>query len=80
MTHTPHELAEDFAQDVDLLRHLKRTDPHVAKMAQRYHVVNRDIHRAETNVQPVGDLDLIEMRKERMTLKDQIARILRAEG
>lgn len=72
MSHTPHELAEEFPAQVDALHKLKTSDPHFAQMADRYHEVNRAIHRAETNVEPTDDLHMEEMRKERMRLKDAI--------
>jgi uncharacterized protein len=40
--------------------------------------VNRAVHRAETNAEPVTDQAETEMRKRRMVLKDEIAAILRS--
>ncbi len=34
--------------------------------------MNRAIHRAETDVEPVGDAHMENMRKQRMVLKDEI--------
>lgn len=76
MTHTPHELAEDFPEYVDKIHDLKVTDAHFARLVDEYHTVNRAIHRAETNVEPVSDQAETEMRKQRMRLKDEIAGIL----
>lgn len=76
MSHTPHELSEEFPQSTDLIHKLKGTDAHFAKLVDEYHVVNRDVHRAETNVEPTDDLHLTEMRKTRLNLKDQIWTIL----
>jgi uncharacterized protein len=72
MSHTPHELAEEFPAHVEAMHSLKISDPHFAQMAERYHDVNRAIHRAETDVEPTDDLHMEEMRKERMRLKDAI--------
>lgn len=72
MTHTPHELAADFPDHADKIAALRQTDPHFAKLADSYHTVNRDVHRAETDIEPVSDDYLITMRKERMRLKDEI--------
>ena len=73
MSHTPHELAEEFPEAVDKIHALKVSDPHFAKMMDAYHEVNRAVHRAETGVEPVDQLAETAMRKERMRLKDQIA-------
>ncbi len=76
MSHTPHELIEEFADKIETMQALKQSDAHFAKLYDEYHVVNRAIHRAETNVEPTDDLHMQEMRKERMALKDQISAVL----
>jgi uncharacterized protein YdcH (DUF465 family) len=73
MTHTPHELAADFPEHKEKIHTLKESDSHFAKLAEEYHIVNRAIHRAETGVEPVTDEAERDMRKRRMTLKDEIA-------
>ena len=78
MSHTPHELAAEFPELVAKLSDLKQSDAHFARLADDYHEVNRAVHRAETNVEPVGDMDAIEMRKKRAALKDEIYRMLTA--
>lgn len=77
MSHTPHELAEEFPDQIDAMHALKETDAHFAKLFDDYHVVNRSIHRAETDVAPTDDFHMAEMRKERLSLKDQISAALR---
>lgn len=72
MSHTPHELAEEFPDHVEQIHALKVSDAHFAKLADSYHDINRAVHRAETNVEPTTDDHMTEMRKERMALKDQI--------
>lgn len=78
MSHTPHELGEDFPDKVDLIHELKSKDAHFAKLADQYHEINRAVHRAETDVEPTSDDHLTDMRKERMRLKDEIASLLSA--
>jgi hypothetical protein len=78
MSHTPHELAEEFPQAVEKMHALKASDAHFAKLFDAYHEVNRAIHRAETNVEPHDDFTIATMRKQRMALKDQIAGLLAA--
>lgn len=72
MSHTPHELGEEFPDLVDRMRQLRGCDAHFSNLCESYHEVNRSVHRAETNVEPTADDHLNLMRKERMTLKDQI--------
>ncbi|SMX32628.1 YdcH family protein [Actibacterium lipolyticum] len=78
MSHTPHELSEEFPDKTDAIHALKLNDAHFAKLVDDYHEVNRAIHRAETNVEPTEELHEMEMRKRRLALKDEIARLLAA--
>ncbi|MDT8345119.1 MAG: YdcH family protein [Thermohalobaculum sp.] len=78
MTHTPHELSKAFPQDGETIRALKLRDPHFARLADDYHRLNREIHRAETDLEPVADFTLEAMKKERLRLLDEIAAQLRA--
>ncbi len=78
MSHTPHELADEFPDQVQKMHDLREKDAHFAKMSDEYHEVNRAVHRAETNVEPTSDDHMNQMRKERMALKDQIAGYLSA--
>lgn len=76
MSHTPHELHEEFPQAVDVLRRLKLEDAHFARLAEEYHELNRAIHRAEALVEPISETHEVELRRKRMMLKDEIARII----
>ena len=78
MSHTPHELAEEFPEHADKIHGLKTSDAHLAKMAEDYHTLNRAVHRAETDVEPTSDDVITDMRKERLQLKDKIAAYLSA--
>lgn len=78
MSHTPHELAEDFPGKADLIHELKMKDGQFRVLAEEYHTVNRAVHRAETNVEPLDQFHEEELRKKRMMLKDQIAAKLAA--
>lgn len=78
MSHTPHELHEEFPELAGRIAELKASDAHFARLADEYHHINRQVHRAETNVAPVADLAAVEMRKTRAALKDEIYRILTA--
>ncbi|MGR3759829.1 YdcH family protein [Roseobacteraceae bacterium NS-SX3] len=76
MSHTPHELTEEFPDKAELISRLKQTDAHFAKLAEEYHDVNRAVHRAETNVEPMDELAEVDLRKRRAALKDQIWGVL----
>ncbi|HCP80907.1 MAG TPA: hypothetical protein DIT67_04710 [Octadecabacter sp.] len=76
MSHTAHELADEFPEHAEKISQLKQSDAHFSKISDAYHEVNRAIHRAETDVEPTDDAHMQEMRKERMSLKDQIWAVL----
>ncbi|KAJ56491.1 hypothetical protein ACMU_05990 [Actibacterium mucosum KCTC 23349] len=80
MSHTPHELAEEFPDKIELMRKLRLHDAHFARLADTYHEINRAVHRAETQVEATDDTHEADMRRERMWLKDQIAAILAREA
>ena len=80
MSHTPHELAEDFPGAGAQIHALKLTNPHFAKLVESYHELNRSVHRAETGIEPIDDFTAQKMRKERMVLKDEIAGMLAKAG
>ena len=77
MAHTPHELTEDFPDQAAQISALKASNAHFAKLADTYHEVNRQVHRAETDVEPLSDAHMTELRRKRMQLKDEIAAMLR---
>jgi uncharacterized protein YdcH (DUF465 family) len=76
MSNTPHELHEDFPAEADRIHALKITNAHFARLAEEYHSINRDVHRAESGVEPVSEQTETEMRRRRAHLKDEIARML----
>jgi uncharacterized protein YdcH (DUF465 family) len=78
MSHTPHELHEEFQQFAEKISELKQTDSHFARLAEEYHEVNRQVHRAESLVEPMDDLAEMELRKTRARLKDELYRLLSA--
>lgn len=78
MSHTPHELAEQLPEFAEAIAARKLSDAHFAKRADAYHELNREIHRGETDVEPMDDLHLVELRKKRLALLDEIRGLLTA--
>lgn len=78
MSHTPHELTEEFPDLADKIHALKTSDAHFAKLADEYHELNRQIHRIETDVEPASDEHQTELRKQRMALKDELYNMLKS--
>ena len=78
MSHVPHELAEEFPEHAQKISALKQENAHFAKLADAYHDMNRQVHRAETNIEPMEALAETQLRKERAALKDEIWGMLTA--
>lgn len=74
--HTPHVLHEEFPDKTARIMELKTSNPHFARLAEEYHDINRAVHRAETNVEPMDQAAETELRKKRAHLKDEIVRLL----
>ncbi|MDX5360583.1 MAG: DUF465 domain-containing protein [Alphaproteobacteria bacterium] len=73
MGHTPHELHEEFPEKAQRIHELRASDQHFAKLADAYHTLNREIHRGDTNVEPMDDFHLEDLKKRRLALLDEIS-------
>ena len=78
MSHTPHELADEFPQDHDILHRLKLENAHFVTLADRYHDVNREIHRIESEVDAASDERTEALKKQRLGLIDDISKLVAA--
>lgn len=78
MSHTPHELADEFPGDHAVLHALKVGNAHFATLADRYHEVNRAIHRIESEVEPASDEHTETLKKQRLALLDEIGAMVAA--
>lgn len=76
MSHTPHELETFFEDDLDRFHKAKAESAHLRHLAERYHELNREVHRAETDIEPVADYVLEDMKKRRLALLDEITAIV----
>ena len=76
MSHVPHDLAEEFPGQASRIRAMRCADGRFAELVERYHVVNRALHRMEERIEPVSEETERTSRLERLHLKDEIARAL----
>ncbi|MDE2404546.1 MAG: DUF465 domain-containing protein [Sphingomonadales bacterium] len=76
MSHVPHELHDEFPKHAALLHELKVSDGHFQKLAARYHDINREIHRIESEVSPASDQALEDLKKQRLGLLDEVSQVL----
>jgi uncharacterized protein YdcH (DUF465 family) len=76
MSHTPHELSEEFPNHHEKLHQLKVSNPHFNKLADEYHVINRAIHRYDAGVEATSDFHLHDLKKQRLYLVDELTKII----
>ncbi|MFV0643641.1 MAG: YdcH family protein [Sphingomonadaceae bacterium] len=73
MSNTPHELADEFPNDQDILHKLKLENAHFVTLSDRYHEVNDEIHRIEAEVEPTSDEYAEQLKRKRLGLIDEIS-------
>ncbi len=78
MSHTPHELREEFPEFEARIHALKEVDHHFKRLFDEYHTVNREVHRIEVGEEHVSQATEEDFRKKRMHLKDELYQILKA--
>lgn len=78
MSHTPHELHDEFPAATAQIHALKASDPRFATLADRYHVLNREIHRIDSGIEAASDDRTEELKKERLALLDEVTTALAA--
>lgn len=74
--HTPNELTEIFRRDRDLITRLKQENSHFARIAEEYHELNREVHRHESEAEPLSDEHAEELKKKRLAMLDEITAIV----
>ncbi|MEP2989625.1 MAG: DUF465 domain-containing protein [Parasphingorhabdus sp.] len=77
MSHTPHELHDEFPEAGDILHKLKIENAHFQTLSERYHNINREIHRIESGVEASSDERAEDLKKQRLFLLDEIGKMVR---
>lgn len=76
MSHVAHELAAELPDRADDIARLRQANAHFAGLVDRYHQVNREIHRMNAGITPVADETLEQAKKQRLGLMDEIVAML----
>ncbi len=77
MSHTPNELIDMFPEHADKIHKLKAENGEFSRIFDEYHEVAREIHRGETNIEPMDDFHLEDLRKRRLKMLDRVAAIIK---
>ncbi|MBV8467643.1 MAG: DUF465 domain-containing protein [Burkholderiales bacterium] len=75
-----HPLIVEFPEQRDAIHHLKTTNHHFAKLAREYEELDKAITRVENREENVGDLELEQLKKQRLALKDALHNLLTASA
>jgi hypothetical protein len=75
--HIPHELPEEFREEMQFIERLAKTDYQFSQLTAQYDEVNKHIYRIESEDEPTTDEVLEDLKKQRLKLKDEIAGALR---
>lgn len=76
MSHVSHDLHAEFPDDGDTLHELKLSDRHFRTVSDRYHDINKEIHRIESEVEAASDERTEELKKQRLHLLDEVAAMI----
>ncbi|MEQ1509475.1 MAG: DUF465 domain-containing protein [Sphingopyxis sp.] len=76
MTHVAHELSQEFPDASMAIAHLRESDAHFARLADRHHALNREIHRIESGAEAASDQRVEALKKERLSLLDALSALI----
>ena len=72
-----HDLHHEFPEFEQRIHELKMNNHHFARLFEEYHAINREILRIEEGVENPADEYLEELKKQRLSHKDQLYGMLR---
>ena len=72
-----HDLVHELPEFRDQIHHLKMNDAHFSRLFEAYHELDHRIHQHESGLDNTSDEHLEELKKERLSLKDQLFAMLK---
>jgi uncharacterized protein YdcH (DUF465 family) len=78
MHNEQHDLSHEFPEYRERIHVLKAADAHFRTLFDEYHTLDRQLHRAGTDVEPLSDEHAEELKKRRLLLKDELYALLKA--
>lgn len=75
-----HDLHHEFPEFKDKIHAMKLSNTHFARLFDQYHETDRQVRRAEQSVETLDDAALEELKKRRLSLKDQLLAMLKASA
>ena len=71
-----HDLATEFPEFKEKIHDLKLKDRHFARMAEEYHELDKQVRRAEMEIDVMTDEALEDLKKRRLHHKDELYKML----
>ncbi len=71
-----HDLVHEFPEHRERIHELKTSDAHFARLFDEYHEVEHEVRRIEEGVENTSDDYLEELKKKRLSLKDNLFSML----
>jgi len=75
-----HDLIHELPEYKEQIHELKMSNNHFAHQFEKYHEIDREVHRIEEGVENTSDEYLEEVKKKRLALKDELFAIIKATG
>ena len=72
-----HSLIKEFPEMRDKIHKLKTGDNHFAKLFVQYDEIEHIVHRIESGAEAASDDRLEELKKKRLSLKDELFNLLK---
>lgn len=72
-----HSLAKEFPEMKDKIHQLKTSDNHFSKLFAQYDELEHAVHRIESGAEAASDDRLEELKKKRLSLKDELFGLLK---
>jgi hypothetical protein len=71
-----HDLVHELPEHRDTIHQLKTSNNHFARLFDEYHEVDHEVRRIETGVEITSDEYLEQRKKVRLSLKDELYRMI----
>lgn len=75
-----HDLIHELPEYKDRIHELKVTNRHFAHEFEKYHEIDHEVLRIEGGVENTSDEYLLELKKKRLALKDELFAMIKAES
>lgn len=72
-----HDLVHEFPEYREEIHRLKTSNEHFKELFDAYHKIDREVYRVEYNIEPRSDIEMEDLKKRRLLLKDELFKILK---